>query len=297
MAPTPVRGTSSRKAVLRIGETPAASVERYTGAEPFADVINEPGGLLPYAKKHLGEVRFADLEALVAVDAHPALFRWIRDAWFGSPDRDKVFLDGGLGGLELTRASIVEVTLPALDHASRDRSFLGLRVATRSARRTRASPALVERTEREFLAHNFQVQIDGLDCTGVLGAEAMTVRTSFPEAGTKKKPQLIFPDIHLFLDAARADPFREWFEDFVIAGNNDDDKEREGSITYQDPMMGDPLCVLQLVHVGIYRIADLPPPPTGPRRVRVDLYCERMELSASEDASAGDTQPLAPVKF
>src|SRR6266496_3088078 len=84
---------SSGKTLLRVKGTPAASVERFTGGEPYCEVINEPGGLLPYAKKHLGPLRFADVEAQVAMDAHPTLLRWIRDAWFGNPDREKVAFD------------------------------------------------------------------------------------------------------------------------------------------------------------------------------------------------------------
>jgi len=286
---------SPGKSVLRVGGTPAASVERYSGGEPFADVVNEPGGLLPYAKKHIGDLHFADLEVQVAIDAHPALFRWIRDAWFGSPDRERVALDAQGTGIELAHARLREVTLPALDHAARDRRFLALKIAPRGVRRTAPRDGL-EREEREFLAHNFAVRIDGLDCSGVLAVDSISVRTSLPEVGTKKKPLLIFPDIHLYVDADRTDPFREWFEDFVIAGNNDDDKEREGSIAFQDPMLGEPLCVLSMVHMGIFRVAELPPPEKGPRKVRVDLYCERMELNASEEASAGDTQQVSPVK-
>jgi hypothetical protein len=299
MATSSYRAVSSTrspgKTVLRVGGTAAASVERYSGGEPFADVVNEPGGLLPYAKKHIGDLHFADLEAQVAVDAHPALFRWIRDAWFGSPDRDQVALDAQGAGIELAKARLREVALPALDHASRERRFLTLKIAPRGIRRTAPRDG-TEREEREFLAHNFAVSIDSLDCSGVLSVDSISVVTSLPEPGTKKKPLLIFPDIHLYVDADRTEPFREWFDDFVISGNNDDDKEREGSITFQDPMMGDPLCVLTMVHMGIFRIAELPPPDKGPRKVRVDLYCERMELNASDEASAGDTAPVAPVK-
>jgi hypothetical protein len=292
---------SHGKTVLSLGGTPAATVERYTGGEPYAEVVNEPGGLLPYAKKHVGAVKFADLEALVAMDAHPTLFRWIRDAWFGNPEREKVALERrdeacNLPSVALSSAAIREVTLPALDHTARDKRFLTVKIVPRAVRRGEVISRGVQREEREFLAHNFAVNIDGLDCSGVLAVDSFTVKTSLPEPGSKKRPTLIFPDIHLYLDASKADPFREWFEDFVLAGNNDDDREREGSITYQDPMLGDPLAVLQLVHLGIFRIVEEPTPPTGPRRTRVDLYCERMELSSSEAASAGDTQPLAPVK-
>ncbi len=261
---------SPGKTVLRLGGTPTASVEKFSGGEAWCEVINEPGGLLPYAKKHLGPLQFADVEMQVSIDAHPALFRWIRDAWFGNPDRDKVALDTPGGGessrsIELARARILAVTLPALDRMARDKRFLALRIAPRGVRRTGSSSDGLERQEREFLSHNFDLKIAGIDCSGVLAVDAFTVATSVPEG--KKKATLIFPDIRVYVDAEKADPFREWFEDFVIAGNNDDDKEREGSIEYQDPMLGDPLAVLQVLHLGIYRIADEPPPPTGPRRV------------------------------
>lgn len=292
---------STEKALLLLGGVPAASVEKFTGGEPFCEVIPEPGGLLPYAKKHLGPLQFADLEAQVAVDAHPKLFRWIRDAWFGTPDRENVAFETNTGGdasrsIEMAKARILSVTLPALDRMSRDKRFISLRIQPKGVRRTGLSSAGMERTERECLSHNFELKISGLDCSGVLAVEPFTVVTSIPER--TKRATLIFPDLRIYVDAEKADPFREWFEDFVIAGNNDDDKEREGSIEYQDPMLGDPLAVLQILHLGIHRIADEPPPPTGPRRVRVDLYCERMELTSSATvADASDTQPLAPVKF
>jgi len=267
---------SPGKTVLRIGGTTVASVERYSGGEPFAEVVTEPGGLLPYSKKHIGGLHFADLEAQVALDAHPTLFRWIRDAWFGNPDREKVALEAQAEGVECALARLHEVTLPALDQTSRDRRFLTLRIAPRGVRRTTPSQAPEAREEREFLAHNFALKIDGVDCSGVMSIDSFTVRTSLPEEGSKRKAQLVFPDLHLFVDVRTADPFREWFEDFVIAGNNDDDREREGSI--------------------IYRIAELAPPEKGPRQVRVDLYCERMELNSTAKAAAGDTQDVPPVR-
>src|SRR5919109_2171948 len=128
------------KTVLRVGGTIASTVDKYVGGEPYADVVNEPGGLLPYAKKHLGDLHFADLIAQVSLDAHPALFRWIRDAWFGNPDREKVALDTIIDGappqtLELAKATITEVVLPGLESESRDRKYLGLKFLPRGVRR------------------------------------------------------------------------------------------------------------------------------------------------------------------
>jgi hypothetical protein len=287
-----------------VGATPAVSVERFTGGEPFADVIDEPGGLLPYPKKHLGELKFAEVEAQIGVDAHPALYRWIRDAWLGEPVREKVALDTQEAGtapphtIELAHARIHQVVLPALDSVSRDRRFITLRIAPRAVRKTsRAEPPSLDREEREFLSHNFSVTIAGIDCSGVLSIDSLTVQTQLPEDGGVKKPTLIFPDIHLHVEADKAEPFRQWFEEFVIQGNNDDDQERDGAITYLDSMLSDPLAVLQLRHLGIYRVAEEPPVEKGPRRVRVDLYCERMELRENDIPSGNTVEELSPLNL
>ena len=279
-------GRTAAKTVLSIGGTPAATVARYVGGEPYAVVVNEPGGLLPYAKKHIGELHFADVAAEVAMDADAVLFDWIRDSWFGNPFREKVALEridpsSSLPTVEIAHAAIREVTLPALDQNARERCAMSLRLVPSGIRRTDAVSAGLHREERDFLSHNFRVNIDGIDCSGVLAVDSFTVKTSLPEPGSRKRPTLIFPDVRLYVDAEKDESFREWFEDFVIAGNNDDEREREGYIEYQDPMLGDPLAVLHLRHLGIYRVADEPSPRAGLRRVQVDLYCERMELSSS----------------
>jgi hypothetical protein len=271
----PIRGP---RALLRIGDEAMVRVDSFAGGEPFAEVINEPGGLLPYAKKHLGPVQYADLEVQVPVDAHPELFQWIGDAWFGNPLREEVALDAfeplrNTGRtLELRRTRMHEVVLPRLGVSLREEAPLTLRITPQSVQRTAGASAFVEAPEpTEFRAHNFAVEIDGIDCTGVLGVEPMTVQTS---EGNK----LVFPDIHLDVDDARADAFREWFDDFVIAGNNDDDKEREGAITLFDPLLERALARLELRHIGIWRMGEPESEAGGASRVRVDLYCERMEL-------------------
>jgi hypothetical protein len=294
---------SLTKTSLRISGTPAASVESYLGGEPFAEVIPEPGGLLPYAKKHLGPLQFADIEAKVSMDSHSVLHRWIRDAWYGNPERDRVVLDStdsdgqNPRSLELTKARIREVELPALDSASLDRHHMTLRIAPRGVKEIRNQPIPhSDRIERDFLGRNFSVTIDGIDCSGVVAVDAFKIHSQFPEAGGGKRGTLIFPDIFLHVDVTQADVFQAWFKDFVIHGNNDDDKELDGEIRYLDPMMTEPLAILQIKHMGIYRIALEAPKPTGPRTAKVFLYCERMELFASE-RSAGDTQEQKPVKL
>ena len=44
-------------------------------------------------------------------------------------------------------------------------------------------------------------------------------------------------------------------------GGDNDEKERDGTITYMEPMQTEPLATLQLFHVGIFHIAEEPLPP------------------------------------
>ena len=305
-------GRSSRKTWLRIDGKQVASVERYSGGDPYAEVINEPGGMLPYAKKHLGPLHFADLDAQVALDAHPLLLNWIRDAWFGKPSRDRVTLESPdsngqtTRGLQLAHPRLRVVTLPGLDTTSREKRYLTLSFAPGGVERItgKVTPG-EEREEREFRAQNFHIDISGLDCSGILQVDPIAVQVELPaddepmpmftSRGTKRTSILVFPDLHLHLDAEKADSFREWFESFVISGNNDDEQERDGAITYMEPL-GDSLAMLRLFHIGIYRITDEPALATGPARVRVDLYCERMEFARMDTASGStDHVGMPPV--
>jgi hypothetical protein len=293
----------SNKCWLKVDGEQVCNVERYTGGDPYAEVVNEPGGLLPYSKKHLGEVRFADLEAQVGLDANPALHAWIRDAWFGKPGREKVALEtldssgASTRGLELAKPRLRSVTLPALDVTSREKRFLQLGIAPLAVRRvTGRPPAASPASERELRAQNFHFELAGLDCTGVLQIDAVTVQLDLPAPGVRKSSTLVFPDLHLHLDAEKADSFREWFDDFVIAGNNDDDKERDGSLTYMETL-GAPLGILRLFHVGIYRITDEPALANGPQRVRVDLYVERMEFARMDTESGSTELGMEPVRL
>src|ERR1041385_6652773 len=115
--------------MLRVGDR-TVRVESFRGAEPSAQVVNEPGGLLPYPKKHLGPLGWADLEANVGIDADPALYQWIGEAWVGQavgaevpPDTFDP-IDRVAHTIELQKPLLHEVVLPALDRNSHDTRFL-----------------------------------------------------------------------------------------------------------------------------------------------------------------------------
>ena len=264
-------------AMLRVGDR-IVRVESYSGAEPSAAVVNEPGGLLPYSKKHLGTLGWADLVANVGIDADPALFQWIGDAWFGQPVRDEVVLDAFdpvekmAQTIQLQKPLLHEVILPGLDRASHDRRLLTVRISPESVLRRPGGSVIVEPLEapRELRAHAFTIEIDGIDCSGVQAIAPITVQT---RPASQTEGMLVFSDVHLAVAADKSGSFRGWFDDFVLRGNHGDDRELDGRITFYDPLLKDALATLELYHLGIYRMGQ---PKAG--LAPVDLYCERMEL-------------------
>jgi hypothetical protein len=256
-----------RPAFLRVGGR-SIRVESFSGPEPFAEVVSEPGGLLPYSKKHIGALRWADLEASIGIDADPALYQWIGDAWFGHPAREGAVLEALDQTIELQKPRLHEVVLPALDVRAHDQRFLTVRIAPESVRtRPRTPTADPQAHPRELYAHAFTVEIDGIDCSGVQAVAPIAVRAHLDQK------LLVFPDVHLTVAAEKSAAFRGWFEDFVLRGNNDDDQELDGRITFYDPLLKDALATLELHHLGVYRIG-----AATRGTVQVDLYCERMEL-------------------
>jgi hypothetical protein len=264
---------SSAPAFLRVGNR-TIRVESFSGAEPFAEVVNEPGGLLPYSKKHLGALHWADLEASIGIDADPALYQWIGDAWFGHPAREQAVLDAADQTIELEKPRLHEVVLPALDARVHDLRFLTVKIAPESVRSRPGGSVIVDAPGpgRELYAHAFTIEIDGIDCSGVQAVAPIAVQTRLKEERVNGG-LLVFSDVHLTVAAEKSGAFRGWFEDFVIRGNNDDEQELDGRITFYDPLLKDALATLEMYHLGIYRLC-----AAARGNVQVDLYCERMEL-------------------
>jgi len=118
--PYPFDRPDRGEAVLSIGGTPAATVARYVGGEPYAVVVNEPGG--PSAVREEAHRRAAVRRRRRGGGdgRRCSALRWIRDAWFGNPFRDNVSLGAArpvelAQTVEIGHAAIREVTLPALD--------------------------------------------------------------------------------------------------------------------------------------------------------------------------------------
>ena len=91
---------------------------------------------------------------------------------------------------------------------------------------------------------NFRLKLDGLDtaCARVNKIEALTIKQKVVEDPVgehrdyQKVPASIeYPNLVVTFSEAFADDVYKWHEDFVINGNNAQDKEKGGSLEFLSP--------------------------------------------------------------
>ena len=78
-----------------------------------------------------------------------------------------------------------------------------------------------------------------------------------------------------------AAPWYDWFEDFVLQGDNSDESEKSGQLTYLAANLTDQLARLDFSNLGIFKISTDKAESNSDtiKRIKVELYCERIEFT------------------
>jgi hypothetical protein len=291
------RSYAAGPTLLSIDGEDVGFVTSSEGGAITADVIHELPGASPFVKKHLGQTRYEDLVLGLPFSMTPRLAGWITDTWgMKQPRKDGslTFCDYALSAksrLDFVSGLITETTIPACDAASKEATFLRVKVTPESLRLTKSSGRmggeLRGSKQKSWVASGFKLTIDDLDCTKVSRIEPFTVKQTilFEEIGearemVKAPAQVEFPNLRVTLSEAGAQTWLDWHEDFVIKGNNDDSQERDGRLSFLAPNMKEELAAVKFYNLGIFRIASDKAQAAKDqiKRVTADLYCERMEL-------------------
>ena len=86
-----------------------------------------------------------------------------------------------------------------------------------------------------------------------------------------------FPTLRVTLSQASAESWFDWHESFVVQGNNADNSERNGSLSFLSADLMTELTRIELYHLGIVRLT--PAPKNQIARVVAELYCEEMAFA------------------
>jgi hypothetical protein len=295
----PIAGTGSYVTgnfQLRLDGVDAGFLKSVDGGAISAEVISEPVGSSSHVKKHLGPPRYEPFSIQIGLWMGRAAYEWIQAAWTMNDVRKNgsiVACDYNLEARserEFSDALVTQVTIPAMDAASKDQCDMTVKFAPEMIRTRKASgkvpAAPVAAAKEMWLASNFKLEIAGLDCSKVsaIGSFSVTpavvdtigdARIPLKESGT-----LEFPNLSITLAESAAATWMEWFDDFVVKGNNGDEREKSGSLVFLSPNLQSELGRVNFFNLGIFKIGSAKADADDDRiqRVTAELYCERMEL-------------------
>jgi hypothetical protein len=292
------RGYAAATYLLELAGTPVGEVQRAEGGDALSDVVVEkPGVITPWRNKHLAGIRWSDITMTTGIGMGKKFLDAIENLPSAVDNRYEgaiVVADYNFNAVERRQfhhALLTGVAFPALDAVSKDAAHLTVTFSPEFVDRTKgtgkAPIGTVGGKQTKWLPSRFRVDIPGLDCTTVSKVSAVTLSShvTVPAVGELRDYEtqpawLEISDLVLTLSSSRADTFRAWHEDFVIRGNNGQDKEKTATISYLGSTGSDVLATVDLTGVGIYRLADVAPEPgtEGIARTEASMYCEQASI-------------------
>ena len=141
---------------------------------------------------------------------------------------------------------ITAITFPELNAGSEGRGSPDGHLCAELTREQPAGSAKAAvsagRTQQTWCPSNYRIQIDGINTAKVGKIESFTItQTSTLDAVGEERDfqaqpgKLHIPNLVLTVPAAGAEDWMKWHRDFVIEGNNGQEKERSGVIELLSP--------------------------------------------------------------
>ena len=277
------------------------------GGAIAAEVINEPSGPDYFVKKHIGQPKYQDFQVQVGFDMSRKVGEWIAQSWSNAVPRVSgsfTTLDDKMQPVferQFQSALITETTIPALDGSSKEPAYLTVKFAPQVIRTRKPDGQgdygkYARNEQRMFLPSNFRLEIPGLDCSKVSRIESFTVRQTnvTDDIGEsrdylREPGKLEFPSLKITLAESTAQSWLDWHEDFVVKGNNDETREKSGTLTLLAPDRQKVLAQIRFYNLGIFSAqpdqSEVNADAT--RRMQVELYVERMEFLPEGKAVTG----------
>lgn len=226
-------------------------------------------------QREISSFGYTNLRFSLGVDVGTPILDWVNAALKGEPEAKSgtlIELDStnhAKSYLDFTDGVIEDFTAPGLDAASKATSAFSLEASIGKSTIRQGDSAAVHLPSKPkpFLVSNFRLTVDGLPAQRVRSIAPM----SFRRAGAGIVPT----DLIVTFSSADVEPWRVWADDFIVNGNNGQDKEKQGSIEVLSPNLADVLARLTIKQIGI---VELTPTDDG-RAHRAGLYFEYAQLN------------------
>ncbi|HWI62853.1 MAG TPA: phage tail protein [Symbiobacteriaceae bacterium] len=299
MGPASARTYVGGNNILEIDGVQTGFVKSVAGGHTYAEVINEAAGPDYFVRKHIGQPKYEDFTLQIGFSMTKAVYDWIGASWKMNYQRKNgaiVLADYNFKPVskrEFTNALITETTVPAMDASSKEPGYLTVKLAPEFVRFGKVSgdkanaAAGKPDAQKSWLPSNFRLEIDGLDASKVNKIDAFTVKQQAVQDSVgdardaQREPgKLEFPNLLLTLPVSSADDWIAWHEDFVIKGNNGQDKEKNGTLYLLATNRQDVLATIKFYNMGVVAIREAVSESASDTiaRYEVELYVERMEF-------------------
>jgi phage tail-like protein len=300
-----LRSSATAKFGLELDGSFAGWLQSTEGGNATADVVTEKVGADGFAKKHLAGVKYEDITVNCGTGMSKAFYQWIQDTLSLRPNRktgaviESDHSARELSRLEFSNALISEMDMPALDASSRATAKMTVKFSPEFTRSKKGSGASIkfEIVGEKWRTSDFKLKIDGLDdaTSRALKIEAITVKQKIVDDTvgenrdpTKQPAGVDFSNLAVTVADSHAQSFYDWAQDFIVQGNNGDDRERSGTLDYLDGRLR-PLFTLTFSHLGVFRVAPVNSNAADKFRThKAEMYCERIAFGASGSSGRTD---------
>jgi len=303
------RGFVAGKYAIELDGISAGWVQSVEGGHATSDVVSEKIGSDHIIHKHIAGVKYEDITVNCGTGMSKGFYGWIKDSFDHKYSRKGgAVISSDYNYKEHSRLTwynglISEVGFPALDAASKDAAKMSIKVTPEYTRVTTSTggPSVAGKysvgkmEQKKWLPANFRLKIDGVDCTKVNKIEALVVKQKVVENAVgelrdaeKEPAHLEIPNLVVTMSESHAKEYYDWHEDFVIKGNNSDDKEKGGALEYLTPNLQETLFTITFKHLGIFKLSPekVEAGSENIRRVKAEMYCEDMSFEYKGSAWA-----------
>jgi len=295
------RGYVAGKYGIELDGILAGWVGSVEGGHATSDVVAEKLGPDHIVHKHIAGVKYEDISISCGTGMSKAFYEWVKASFdhnYGRKGGAIITADYNYkehARLTWFNGLISEIGFPALDASSKDAAKMTIKVTPEYTRQstTTGGPSVSgkyandPKMQKKWLPANFRLKIDGTDCTRVNKIEAIVVKQKIINNAVgelrdyeMEPAHLEIPNLVVTLAESHSKEFYDWHEDFVIKGNNGDDKERGGSLEYLTPNLQEVLFTLTFKHLGIFKLTPekVEAGSENIRRVKGEMYCEDIQF-------------------
>jgi len=195
------------------------------------------------------------------------------------------------------------VAFPALDAASKEAAVVQVTITPELILRRKASGEVktgldVKSREKRAQSSNFRVQLSGLDAKHVTKMDSFSLRRKAAERAVGERRDLEVAagglevsNLKLFLPESQAQPWQDWLEEFVVKGQNAENKEKTLRLELLAPDLHNTVLALEATGVGICGLRGEAAEGAGDRvrLLSAELYVEELRLAPPGGPPAAPT--------